>query len=59
MCWACCQTLELGRGQVDCGNLHRAGVYVMAGGCEQSGGYDKDKTNGRPKLVRDDRNEMK
>lgn len=59
MCRACCQTPELGRGQVDCGNMHRAGVDGMVGGCEHSGGYDTGKTNGRPKLAGDDRNETK
>ena len=59
MCRACCQTPELGRVQVDCGNMHRAGVDGRAGGCEHSGGYDTGKTNGRPKLTGDDRNKTK
>ena len=57
MCWAWCQNRELGSGLAGCGNMHQAGVYGMAGVCKQSGGYDTDKTHGRPKLV-DDRSEM-
>lgn len=58
MCWAYCQACELGRGQVYCGNIQRADVYGLTGGCEQSGGCDTGKRNGGPKLA-DDGNEMK